>query len=233
MLSKSDHNQPRASMKEPQCKKNNTLQSNASMKGALSKELNRNDRKELHNACTVDLESHNGLRGLCALWVVFFHNFHLGSYGDIIMLNGSVAMPIFFILSGFSLSVTYGSHNLEDFDKNNFYRNRFARIFPVYIATSILALPLLFTDFGLKSFKDSNGITWVLTALTNILLVNMWILPLLTSFSIRAPSWFASVLWDYLVLSFSVEHFNHADNNIFFHDNSCNTNIFFICRHIL
>ena len=49
------------------------------MKVVLSKEINRDDRKEPRKARTANLEVHNRSRSLCALWVALFHNFHLGS----------------------------------------------------------------------------------------------------------------------------------------------------------
>jgi len=133
----------------------------------------------------------------------------MGSYGDKIHLNGSVAMPIFFILSGFSLSVIYG----ENLNKTNFYRNRFARIYPVYLLTMIFALPLKFTDFGgPKEYQAKDTITWMISIITNLLLINMWIL---TAAPINGPSWFVSVLWfQYIIFPFTIKCYKSSHNKI-------------------
>jgi len=171
----------------------------------------------LPNESTFDLQSHTGLRGLCALWVVLFHNFLWGSYGNIINLYASVAMPIFFILSGFSLSIFYGSkiNNNNDF-KKNFYRNRFARIYPMYILTLIVMLPLKFTDFGgPKIFVDGSVAQWISQIITNILLVNRWLWPLKLSYPINGPSWFVSVLWfQYMIFPYSIKCYRSINRKI-------------------
>ncbi|RYH07762.1 acyltransferase [archaeon] len=53
----------------------------------------------------VDMTGHNGLRGAAALWVMVFHCFSNCDY--IIALQGSSIMPLFFMLSGFALTVAY------------------------------------------------------------------------------------------------------------------------------
>ena len=128
------------------------------------------------------------------------------------MLNGSVAMPIFFILSGFSLSVIYGSQNEEDFNKKNFYRNRFARIYPTYFLTLLLALPLKFTDFGgPEKYLDSNTTKWIITIITNILLIDVWFLTI----PINGPSWFVSILWfQYMIFPCTIKCYRHIKRRI-------------------
>ena len=81
--------------------------------------IKENGRKDSGSTITINMKSHNGIRGLCALWVVLFHNFLLGSYGDKIRLNGSVAITIFFILSGFALSAIHGKSDENSINKTN------------------------------------------------------------------------------------------------------------------
>ena len=117
-------------------------------------------------------------------------------------------MPIFFILSGFSLSVIYG----ENIHKITFYRNRFARIYPVYFLTMMFVLPLKFTDFGgPKNYEDNDIITWIASIITNLLLVNMWILIA----PINGPSWFISVLWfQYLIFPFTIKYYKTTHHKL-------------------
>lgn len=58
----------------------------------------------------VDMQAHVGLRGVAAVWIVVFHCLGDPKYhsGWVVALQGSSLMPLFFMLSGFSLTVTYG-----------------------------------------------------------------------------------------------------------------------------
>jgi peptidoglycan/LPS O-acetylase OafA/YrhL len=99
----------------------------------------------------IDLDSHNGLRGVAAVWVVVFHCLSYCPLG--INLLGSTLMPLFFVLSGFSLAVVYGAEPLpppsccglaerggasvgpegtllKPFDYWGFQQNRVARVMP-------------------------------------------------------------------------------------------------------
>ena len=168
----------------------------------------------LHAKINVDLESHLGLRGLCALWVLLFHNFNLGSHGNVINLNGSTAMPIFFILSGFSLSAIYRPINDKEFKKSEFYRNRFARIYPVYILTLLFSLPLKFTDFTHTKIWNEDSISKLtLTIIANMNLVHMWVFPHLPN--INGPSWFVSILWfQYVIFPLSIKYYKKIKRTI-------------------
>ena len=153
------------------------------------------------------LESHSGLRGLCALWVCLYHNVRYGSYGDKLVLNGGVAMPIFFMLSGYSLSVTYGTK--DNFGAMPFYRNRIAKIYPIYILTLLITLPLQFTDFAIfPSFGDYTTMQFAIKVILNFLFMNIWVYPLPVSSSINLPSWFISVLWfQYMIFPITMRYY--------------------------
>jgi peptidoglycan/LPS O-acetylase OafA/YrhL len=53
----------------------------------------------------IEMKDHGGLRGLAAVWVVIFHCMYYSTYP--IDLLGSTLMPLFFLLSGFSLTIGY------------------------------------------------------------------------------------------------------------------------------
>lgn len=58
----------------------------------------------------LDLNSHEGLRGVLALWVAAFHCFLASDVaGAGITLEASGIMPAFFSLSGFTLAIVYGT----------------------------------------------------------------------------------------------------------------------------
>lgn len=49
----------------------------------------------------------DGLRGIAALWITLYHSF-LFSKASNVRLAGSILIPFFFVLSGFSLGITEG-----------------------------------------------------------------------------------------------------------------------------
>ena len=118
----------------------------------------------------------NGLRGWFAFHVMVNHawsdNPQLASPRSVIHLYGDLVMPLFFLISGFSLALRYGRikwngirstatglmrqpsfsggdelpSNLKighrTFDKYTFYRKRLVKIFPVHILGIVLSLIL-------------------------------------------------------------------------------------------
>ena len=71
------------------------------------------------------------------------------NYLSDIFLKANVGVSYFFILSGFIMIVAY--HKKEKIDYTNFYKNRFARIYPLYVAGMLL---LLFTRYSGFSFYN-------------------------------------------------------------------------------
>ena len=114
----------------------------------------------------MDKYALNGLRGLLSFWVMSHHAWSLSPHATatnkgVIFLYGGAAMPFFFLLSGFSLTLKYGvvkwntcSADIGDVNENiynktqrrfdywTFYRNRLIRIFPVYFIGIVLSLIL-------------------------------------------------------------------------------------------
>ena len=54
----------------------------------------------------IDTTDHNGLRGVLSLWVVIFHCFY-NLADNAVDLQGTSLMPMFYLLSGFSLTIGY------------------------------------------------------------------------------------------------------------------------------
>jgi len=140
---------------------------------------------------------------------------------------GNIAMPIFFILSGFSLSVVYGtSVEGKSYSLNikEFYRNRFARIYPVYILTTVLALGLVFTDYSFEStnhptfsFETMDAASWISTIFLNVLVLQTWPIfpwiPYRYRAFINMPAWFVSTLWfQYLIFPYTVKCYRKIPN---------------------
>eukprot|EP01038_Epipyxis_sp_PR26KG_P015709 gene15709-21263_t len=57
----------------------------------------------------VDMIDHNGLRGIAAVWIVVFHCIIYSVLGGNWDFQGSTLMPLFFLLSGYSLAIGYHS----------------------------------------------------------------------------------------------------------------------------
>lgn len=97
----------------------------------------------------------DGLRGLAALWVVFYHLFHgdhvtqlslfLGhSLSAIIFEYGNLGVPIFFVLSGFVMAVTTNKKIMGVLQSVKFMLRRFIRLSPPYYFGIIVTLILLY-----------------------------------------------------------------------------------------
>ena len=129
------------------------------------------------------VKAHTGIRGLLAFYIMLFHALEFSAGWN---LHGSALMPAFFLLAGYSLAIVYGKRQ-PGFDVKHYYRNRFARIAPVYYVTMLIALPLAVFGHG---WVPSSDIGWVFA--TNLFAVQMW-----TShppLSFVGPAWTISTL---------------------------------------
>jgi peptidoglycan/LPS O-acetylase OafA/YrhL len=95
----------------------------------------------------VNIKSLTTFRGIIALVIFLFHcKIHLSyqlniNYLDSFLLNGATFMTGFFVLSGFILAHVYKDTNLASRENIfNFYIKRFARIYPVYLISTIVYL---------------------------------------------------------------------------------------------
>ena len=105
-------------------------------------------------------------------------------------LHGSALMPVFFLLAGYSLAIVYGKQTQgqeSGFDVKGYFRNRFARIAPIYYFAMLAALPLAVFGHG---WVPPSDIGWALA--TNLLAVQMW--ASLPPPSFAGPAWTISTL---------------------------------------
>jgi peptidoglycan/LPS O-acetylase OafA/YrhL len=84
---------------------------------------------------TQALPALTALRGIAAVTVLVFHLV----YG----FRGYLAVDLFFLLSGFVLMYAHGQMAVTPHACLRFLRARFARIYPLYLFTLLLMLPLL------------------------------------------------------------------------------------------
>ncbi len=95
-----------------------------------------------------------GLRTLLALNIVLFH-FTPGHlhYLYPIIDNAYVFVGFFFLISGYILTYNYADRALT-MPWRSFYIARFARIYPVYLLTLAISLPLLYEEWKVRSHQE-------------------------------------------------------------------------------
>ena len=108
------------------------------------------------------------IRFFAAAWVVFFHlrdYINLGPF-ERVAGYGFCGVTLFFVLSGFILAYNYLD---RDTPARDFWRARFARVYPAYLFALLLACPVLYHNVEHSRFAMvSKG--W-----TSIALLQAWI----------------------------------------------------------
>ena len=135
------------------------------------------------------------LRFIAAFWVVLFHfrhslSFNVDSFTPLFE-KGEIAVDFFFVLSGFVLAYVYlGSVERQRFSSRDFLLRRFARIYPMHLAT--LGLLTLWAVGGMSA--GPGGAKLNLDYLpANLLLVHAW--GVTKALSFNGPSWSISAEW--------------------------------------
>ena len=158
------------------------------------------------DASTVELPALTSLRGIAAVTVLLYHssfvafNFAGGS-PPWLWRRGSLAVDLFFFLSGFVLTHVYGRRLDEDRNwrmVSRFLWARFCRIYPASLFT-IIVFVLAFT-IGNLPFPAGSSFTRQLIA--PLLLMQV---PWLDQVVINSPSWSISAEWyAYLLFPFLI-----------------------------
>lgn len=86
----------------------------------------------------------DGLRGVCALTVVFFHLTYCN--------HGGLAVDVFFVLSGFVLAHSYERRLLEGLTPSRFIWARAKRLFPIYWMGILSCAAVII--FALNNYRD-------------------------------------------------------------------------------
>ena len=159
-----------------------------------------------------------GIRGCAALWVVLFHFrndiYEATNYLDQfkpILNRGYFGVDLFFCLSGFILGYVYLSNYLENRLSRSrivkdFFIKRFARLYPVYLSTTVAAYLLYFLAIisGHEFHTNSSSNFSALNLAKNLFGVQAWA----GSASLNGPSWSVSVeFFAYLVFPIVVFYF--------------------------
>ena len=133
----------------------------------------------------------DGLRGVAALAVIFFHFPQL--LGRAVFAHGYLAVDFFFMLSGFVLTSAYQRRLDEGWPTAAFMKTRIARLYPLYFAGLLLG-------FGLTQLHGIFGST-ALGGSRWDLLLGLLILPKLVNghafYPLDFPAW--SIFFELLV----------------------------------
>jgi peptidoglycan/LPS O-acetylase OafA/YrhL len=128
------------------------------------------------------------LRFFAAVYVVIFHywtSYHLSDTRPLIVELGHTGVTFFFLLSGFILSYSYNDGGRFPKDgRVKFYLARFARIYPVYIATIVVMFPALFL---LRNSGVADQVYREIWAVTAPFALHAWIPG--AACSLNCPNW--------------------------------------------
>lgn len=148
----------------------------------------------------------DGLRGVAAITVVFFHVFEIFSNGDHtkqIINHGYLAVDFFFMLSGFVISYAY-DNRWNTMGLKDFFIRRLVRLQPMIIIGSLIGASLFY-------FQYSPDLGWGEIAETPlwkvilVMIIGMTVFPVGKSLDIRGwgemhplngPSW--SLFYEYI-----------------------------------
>eukprot|EP00439_Symbiodinium_sp_Y106_P069380 s810_g11.t3 len=132
----------------------------------------------------VDTLALTGLRGLAALHVAFGH--YIAGSPIHVDLIGGASMSFFYLLSGFVMTLGYAkdlvaggeSSRIADFNKRRFWRNRFARLFPMYVLTNALFFMMQRIFIKEHSLSFLSSPYWDFNLVLTALGLNMWVFPI-------------------------------------------------------
>lgn len=150
----------------------------------------------------------DGLRGVAALLVVFYHIFEGFSFaggGTLITVinHGYLAVDFFFILSGFVIGYAYDDRWKKSLTLKGFFKRRLIRLHPMIVMGAVIGCLTFFIQGGVKW----DGTQVATSAVMLALLLAMFFIPAYPGagydvrgngemFSLNGPSW--SLFFEYI-----------------------------------
>lgn len=150
----------------------------------------------------------DGLRGVAALLVVFYHIFEGFSFaggGTLITVinHGYLAVDFFFILSGFVIGYAYDDRWKKNLTLKGFFKRRLIRLHPMIVMGAVIGCLTFFIQGGVKW----DGTQVATSAVMWALLLAMFFIPAYPGagydvrgngemFSLNGPSW--SLFFEYI-----------------------------------
>lgn len=166
----------------------------------------------ISSAAFADTKPHyellDGLRGVAALLVVFYHIFEGFSFaggGTLITVinHGYLAVDFFFILSGFVIGYAYDDRWKKNLTLKGFFKRRLIRLHPMIVMGAVIGCLTFFIQGGVKW----DGTQVATSAVMWALLLAMFFIPAYPGagydvrgngemFSLNGPSW--SLFFEYI-----------------------------------
>ena len=164
------------------------------------------------SAAYVDSKPHyeilDGLRGVAALFVVFYHileGFSFAAGGTVITIanHGYLAVDFFFILSGFVIGYAYDDRWGKSLTLGNFFKRRLIRLHPMIVMGAVLGVVF----FVLQGCEQWNGTRVTTSMIMLALLCALFFIPAAPGagyeirgngemFPLNGPSW--SLFFEYI-----------------------------------
>lgn len=143
------------------------------------------------------------LRFVAALWVLLHHALPRaasGSFTEAVGATGWLGVSLFFVLSGFLLTVRYAPEGVLRGTRRAFWLERVARLAPTYALSLAFAAALFVRDARVEQFSSGR----IAGVVTSVLTVQQAWRPE-TACAWNCPAWSLSVeFWFYLVFPFLV-----------------------------
>ncbi len=109
------------------------------------------------------IRSIEGLRGVAALMVVFFHAFVLARWGGApaqwgLVQNAWLFVDLFFVISGAIMAMVYGQRLQDGRQVRAFFIKRFFRLYPLHLVTTLTAIGAVIVVQGAKWAAAQAGV---------------------------------------------------------------------------
>lgn len=144
------------------------------------------------NPTVTNIKPLTGLRFIAAFHVVLFHlqatngSLFASRHLTTVVGRGESAVSLFFVLSGFILHHVYLSEG-KALNHRAFFVARFARIYPVYLLSLVLCVPLAWSAFHAGNDGTDAALKFTVSGIANSLLLQAWHPRLVYSWNL--PGW--------------------------------------------
>jgi peptidoglycan/LPS O-acetylase OafA/YrhL len=143
-----------------------------------------------------EVRSLTGLRGVAAIYVVFYHflpALPMNRVGSTFVAHGYLAVDLFFVLSGFVMTLNYTELFRSGFSRRAFGKflgRRIARVYPLYFVTTLCAALLLALGMRVSTSYAPVHLDLSLfrNLLMNLLMVQSWGFGY-SGYSLDGPGW--------------------------------------------
>jgi peptidoglycan/LPS O-acetylase OafA/YrhL len=131
------------------------------------------------------------VRGMAAVVVLIYHVDFMFGLRDWLLHGGYLAVDLFFVLSGFVLSLTYGRGVASgELSIRNYAIARIARLFPLFLATTCVGFVVMTARYR-SNYGDFDTANLVKTALVNVFMLPSFVGPynMKASFPFNPATW--------------------------------------------